>query len=289
MNSTSQPTDWRSIAAVYIAGATASLALLKVSPAALDLRAGFGLGLAQMAWISSIFTLMTVGFGVFVGRWGGRFGAKNLAVLGLLVLAAAGGGTLFASGPVTLLIGRLVEGIGFVLVVVSAPTLMAGLASSQHSRLVLGIWSTWLPAGGILVMLAAPSLLAQGGWQALWLFGIVAAALALALISRVPTVAKTGQQPNLSLRLALTGSKPWLLALTFAFFTIQLYAILLFAPTYLVQQVGYSVAQSALIASVVLVMAMVGGLAGSALMHRGLPPNLIMAICLVIVAELIPC
>jgi len=284
-----QPTDWRSIAIVYLAGAVAATALLKVSPAALDLRAGFGIGLSEVAWITSIFTLMTVALGVFTGHWVARFGARKLAGLGLLALALASTATLFAIGPVSLFFGRMVEGIGYVLVVVSAPTLMAGLASPQNSRLVLGIWSTWLPAGGVAIMLAAPTLLALAGWQALWLFSAVAALIALALLTRVPPPAKSGPLPAVDLRQALAHAKPWLLGLTFVFFTVQLYAVLLFAPTYLVQEIGLTVTRSTLVTSVVLVMAGVGGLLGSVIMHRGVAPNRVMGSCLVIVAGLIPC
>lgn len=284
-----QPTDWRSIAIVYLAGAVAATALLKVSPAALDLRAGLDLTLTQIAWISSIFTLMTVALGVFVGRWGARFGARNLAGLGLLVMALAGGASMFAMGPVSLLTGRVLEGIGFVLVVVSAPALMTGLASAHHSRLVLGIWSTWLPAGGVMILLSAPSLLGHSGWQGLWLLSTVAALFALALFARLPEVTSAGPPPAVSLGQALASVRPWLLGLAFACFTVQLYAVLLFAPTFLVQEVGFSVAISTLVTSVVLVMAGASGLVGSVILHRGASANLMMATCLLVIGALTPC
>lgn len=288
MNVDPQPTDWRSIAIVWLAGAVAALALLKASPAALDLRAGLGLSLSQLAWVSSIFTVMTVALGAFVGRWGVRFGVRNLAIFGLLVLAVAGAATTLADGPAALFIGRLFEGTGFVLVVVCAPTLIAGLANPRDGRLVLGVWAIYLPAGGIVVMLAAPLLLSIGGWRVLWWFGSFCAVIALALLTRVPAPPKNSAAATVDLRLALGQPGPWLLALAFAFFTMQLYAVLLFAPTFLVEELGYPLGQSTLISSVVLVMAGVGGLSASAVMHRGVSPALIMVVCLLLIAGLIP-
>lgn len=288
MNADPQPTDWRSITIVWLAGAVASLALLKASPAAVDLRAGLGLSLSQLAWVSSIFTVMTVALGVFVGGWGVRFGARNLASLGLLMLAIAGAATTLAAAPAALIIGRLVEGTGFVLVVVCAPALIASLAHPKDGRLVLGVWATWLPAGGILVMFAAPLLLPIGGWRALWWFGALCAVIALALLTRLPARPKTNSAASVGLRLALGQPRPWLLALTFAFFVMQLYAVLLFAPTYLVEELGYPLAKSTLISSVVLVTSAVGGLSASALIHRGASPARIMVISLSLLAGVIP-
>ncbi len=288
MNAKPQPTDWRSIAIVWLAGTVASLALLKVSPAALDLRTGLSLSLSQLAWVSSIFTLMTVALGVFVGGWGVRFGARNVASLGLIMLAIAGAATTLAAGPTALIIGRLVEGTGFVLVVVCAPTLIASLAHPGDGRLVLGIWAVYVPAGGIVVMLAAPFLLPIGGWRALWWLGALFAVAALTLLTRVPAPPKSDAAAPVNLRLALGQPKPWLLAAGFACITMQLYAVLLFAPTYLVEELGYSLVQSTLLSSLMLVMAGVGGLSASALMHRGVSPALIMAVCLSLIAGLVP-
>ncbi|MEL0081782.1 MAG: MFS transporter [Gammaproteobacteria bacterium] len=289
MNANQGATDWRSIAIVYAAGAVAALALLKASPAALDLRAGLGLSLSQVAWISSIFTLTTVALGLFVGRWVARFGARNLAAGGLLVMAIAGSATLFAIGPLSLLVGRFIEGIGFVLVVVSAPTLMASLADSRHSRLVLAIWATWLPAGGVFILLAAPLLLGWGGWQALWLCSVAAALVAFLLLTRVSAAPLAGDAPRVELGPALGRLTPWLLALAFALFTVQLYSVLMFAPVYLVEQLHFSVGQSTFIASVVLMMAVPAGLLGGGALHRGIAPNRLMAIAFMLVGALVPC
>ncbi|MBV1889675.1 MAG: MFS transporter [Gammaproteobacteria bacterium] len=288
MNAEQKPTDWRSITIVWLAGTVASLALLKASPAGLDLRTGLSLSLSQLAWVSSIFTLMTVALGVFVGSWGARFGARNVASLGLIMLAIAGAATTLTTGPTMLIIGRLVEGTGFVLVVVCAPTLIASLAHPRDGRLVLGIWAVYVPAGGIVVMLAAPLLLPIGGWRALWWLGALCAVVALALLTRVPTPPKTDAAATVNLRRALGQPKPWFLAAGFACITMQLYAVLLFAPTYLVEELGYSLAQSMLMSSVILVMAGVGGLSASALMHRGVSPALIMVVCLSLIAGLVP-
>lgn len=264
------------------------MALLKASPAALDLRLGLGLSLPQIAWISSIFTLATVGMGIFVGRLAQRLGARFVTLTGLALMVGAGVLTLAAEAPSGLLLGRTAEGFGFVLVVVAAPALMLQFAAPAHARLVLGIWATWLPVGGVIVLLAAPAVLTGWGWRGLWMLSAGVGLLVLMFLWRLTpartAVQVTGQRPVT----IWDRGYPWLLGLAFACFTVQLYTILLFAPTYLVEARGFSVQRAALVSSAVLVMAIPGGLLGSLLVHRRPCGPALMAICFVAVAVLIP-
>lgn len=265
----------------------ASVALLKASPAALDLRREFVLGLGGIAWISSIFTLATVLLGVFVGGWVRRLGATAMIRAGLLALVAGGTGSLLATSAGMLLLGRVIEGIGFVLVIVAAPTLMASLASAAHGRLVLGLWSTWLPAGGIVVMLAAPALLSQAGWRAVWMLSLALAGAVWLALGRAPNVRPQGDGTGGRLTATLRWRQPWLLGIAFALFTVQLYAVLVLGPLYLTRELGYSLPSASLVTSVVLVMAMLGGLFASFVLHRGVLPFRIQAVCFALVGGFI--
>ena len=271
----SQPpatTRWAGVSIAFFAGVVASVALLKASPATPDMRAALGLSLSGAAWVSSLFTLATVALGLAAGLVAQRIGLHRATVIGLLVMTLAGVLTLLADTPAALLVGRAIEGIGFVLVVVAAPGLMAALAAPGHTRLVLGIWATWLPAGGVLVLWLAAPLLAWDGWQGLWWFSAGAGVVALLLLLASPRPDTARPAGGASPAAVLRRPAPWLLGFAFAAFTVQLYAVLLFAPTFLVEVHGFTLARAAAVTSGVLFMAGPAGAIASVLLHRGVSP-----------------
>ena len=81
--------------------------------------------------------------GLLVRRWGDR----RLLALGLLIVSAASftGATLHDFGG--LIVSRFVEGLGFVIVVVSSPAVLNRLVAPAQRSPVFGIWSTFMPAG----------------------------------------------------------------------------------------------------------------------------------------------
>ncbi|HCO42984.1 MAG TPA: MFS transporter, partial [Gammaproteobacteria bacterium] len=143
-------------------------ALSKASPAALDLRTALNLSLTQIGWVMSAGTVATFLLGVASGQLSHWRGARRLLRDGLLVLLVAG--CLSALAPATgwLLAGRGLEGLGVVLITVSAPTLIAGLSRREDIGLAMGVWALWLPVGSVLMLALAPALLAAAGWRGLW-------------------------------------------------------------------------------------------------------------------------
>src|SRR5690625_6142359 len=95
-----------------------------------------------------------------------RVGARRLLVAGLLVqgLASLLGG-LVASAPL-LVVSRLVEGLGFLAVVVAAPALVVAVASPAQRDGAMALWATFMPVGLTAIMLAGPVLDRLGwAWQ----------------------------------------------------------------------------------------------------------------------------
>src|SRR5690625_7863724 len=83
-----------------------------------------------------------------------RVGARRLLVAGLLVqgLASLLGG-LVASAPL-LLVSRLVEGRGFLAVVVAAAALVVGVGSPARRDRATALWATFMQVGLSAIMLA---------------------------------------------------------------------------------------------------------------------------------------
>jgi MFS transporter, DHA1 family, inner membrane transport protein len=263
-------TLWSGVAAVFAAGVCAAYGLLKVSAAGPALRGALGLDLAGMGLLMSIYTLATVSLAIPAGLWIRRAGARRAALAGLGLLAL--GSALGALGGDAALVGasRVVEGGGFVLVTVAGPALVAAYAAPAQRVLALAVWAIWLPVGGLVALALAPVLLSTGGWPALWWVGAGGALICAAILAGKPDPAPAVLAAGSARGVRRGGA--WLGAL-FACFTFQLYAVVTFTPTVLVERADLSIAQASRAAALTLAgSALAGWVAGRA-MHAGLPPR----------------
>ena len=75
------------------------------------------------------------------------FGHRRLVLLGTALGFLASLAGAFAPDVDLLMIGRVVEGLGFIMVAVAIPTLVVRLAAPADQRIVLTLWSAYMPAG----------------------------------------------------------------------------------------------------------------------------------------------
>lgn len=68
-------------------------------------------------------------------------------------------------GVGVLLASRLVEGLGLVCIVVSAPALMRDAATPARPKLALGLWSSYMLLGMTAMLPLAPLLMATLSWR----------------------------------------------------------------------------------------------------------------------------
>src|SRR6185503_3725575 len=98
--------------------------MTKVAPALPGLRDEFGLTLVESGLIATTFNLMGMLVGMIAGVLCDRFGHKRLALVGFAVFAGGGAFGGGASGFVSLLFFRFLEGVSFIAFVVSVVVLM---------------------------------------------------------------------------------------------------------------------------------------------------------------------
>ncbi len=280
------PTHWPAVAAVTAAGLAIALNVGKVPVALPVLRTELGLSLVQAGWVSSMLTTVAVFCAAAVGMWVGRWGALRMVLSGLVLCGAASLLAAVASqGWALLMLSRLLEGVGFMVVAVACPALITAAAGASHRRFALGLWSSYMPAGASLAMASAPWLLPWAGWRGLWLLTALALwAAAAALWLQRPHFARpvSNQVPRPSTFLgpvkeALSQLLPWLLALAFGVWATQHFALIVWLPTYLQEQRGLGAAPVALLTSAMLVTCVPGNLLGGALVQRGWPRGLLIA------------
>jgi len=266
-------TNWRAVWVVFAAGLAAGAYMTKTAPALPVLRDELGLTLVESGLVATTFNLMGMAVGMVAGVLCDRFGHKRPALLGLAVMAAGGVMGAAATGFGTLLFSRFVEGVGFVLFAVTAPALMSAAAATPRDRAkALGIWSAYMPTGGTIALLAAPALIAAWGWRGLWAAAALCAALSALLFARFVPV--SSYRPVSSLRLVVesVGQKGNLaMAALFLCYVAQWTSVMLWLPTFLVDEHRVSTGSAALATAFMVLVNAPGNVLGGWLLSRGVP------------------
>ena len=247
--------------------------MTKVAPAIPGLREELGLTLVESGLIATTFNLMGMLVGMVAGVLCDRFGHKRFALFGLLILSLGGTFGALAQGFGSLLLARFLEGVGFIAFVVSAVTLMNAAAATPRDRAkALALWSAYMPTGGTLALLAAPALIATWSWRGLWLvfaFLAIAAAVTVARLVPVSRYGEVGSMRLVAESLARAGNIA--MALLFAFYVAQWTSIMVWLPTFLVDEHHLAAGAAALATALFVLINAPGNLAGGWLLARGVP------------------
>lgn len=277
-----QTTHWPAVVAAMAAGVVSGAAISKMSPALPWLQSEFGLSLIATGWLVSTFNAIALGSAIFFGLICDRAGALRFCLWGLACMIAGGLLGLAASSAAWIIVSRVIEGAGYVAIMVSAPGLIAAASAPMQRGLAFGLWGAHMPIGGVAVLLASPWLFALFGWRALWTSVAALGALVmvfLAFQSRHYTGMHAGTPRSLaSIRASLAQPVPWLLGVAFAAYTLQFYAIMMWLPTYLLQTRSTGATTSALLTAGFVLINGFGNVMGGWFMHRNIPIGRIIGI-----------
>jgi MFS transporter, CP family, cyanate transporter len=280
-------TAWVALLAVLGGGMAAGMNVGKVPVALPQLRAELGLTLVQAGWVSSMLTTVAVFSAAFVGMWVGRIGALRMVCGGLGLGALASAATTLLPSAQALLLWRFVEGAGFMAVAVASPALVTAASASTHRRFALGLWSAYMPAGAGVAMALAPLLLPVPGWRGLWWLtsAVLLAAASGVWSQREKFGGEIARGPSAAsavsffgpIRQALAQPLPWLLAASFGAWATQHFALIIWMPTYMIEQRALGAGKVALLTGLMLVACVPGNLLGGVLVQRGVPRGALLA------------
>ena len=264
-------TRWSAAWAVFFAGLVCGAYIGKVPPALPAQREELGLTLVESGFIATTFNVIGLLVGMFVGVLCDRFGHRRLGLGGLAVMCLAGILGAAAWDFPSLLASRFLEGVGFILFTVAGPALMAASAAdSRHRVKVMGLWSSYMPSGGSLAILLAPLAFATAGWRGLWVTWSVAAAVALLLVARYAPTPRYGEVRSMRLALeSLRQPGSVALALLFAFYVAQWTSVMIWLPTFLVDERGASAAAASFLTALMVLVNVPGNIGGGWLIAHG--------------------
>ena len=278
-------TQWRGIWAVFAGGLVAGAYMTKVPPALPQMRGELGLSLVEATFIVTTFNVLGMLVGMLAGMLGDRFGRKQMALAGLILMGAGGAMGALVGEFTALLVSRFIEGVGFIMFAVPAPALMSHMAADARDRAkALGLWSAYMPTGGTIALLAAPLFIARSSWRALWV------ALALACVAAAFAVARavpaTPRSQVSSLRLvteSLAQPGNLVMALLFACYVAQWTSVMVWLPTFMSEH-GASTTAAALATAFMVLVNAPGNLTGGWLLSRGVPRGTLVIVASVVAA-----
>jgi cyanate permease len=269
-------TRWPAVIAVVLAGIAAAAQIGKVPAAMTTIAAAFGLTLAGAALLVSLASLMAALGGLAIGLAAGRMGARRGLIGGLALAALAAAAAPLAPSAAPLFAIRVAEGAGFLLVVVSAPSLVAQLAGDRDRPAAMGLWGAFMPGGIALGLLTAPVVEALG-WRPAWALcaALLLAALLLCLLL-VPALPRPASDapPALRARVAalVAAGRPLRVAGAFATYSVIYFGLAAFLPAFLESR-GAGTGLAGGLAALAAIGNLGGNLAAAALMRRGAAPE----------------
>jgi cyanate permease len=265
-------TSWGAVAGLMGAGVVAAAQIGGAAAALPVLQADFGLDPTTAAWyLSTVSALSAVG-GVLLGWLGQTLGFGRQVRFGLVAIVAADIGGALVDSLTGLLVARVGEGLGLVMVILAAPPLLSEVSAPTHRRLVAGAWGAYMPVGAGLAALLVPPAIAWVGWRGASLADACLAALVLLVVLRWVPSGPARRRPSIGGLLgAFRSPSVVIITVVFGLYAAQYLAVVGLLPAALVGDEGLSVATAGLVGAVVFLVNAPANLLGAYLLHRGAP------------------
>ncbi|OMI34944.1 hypothetical protein SPAR_33996 [Streptomyces sparsogenes DSM 40356] len=250
-----------------------------------------GLSLGQVGLVASSVTAVAAVLGLAASVALRPLDPRRTLIGGLVVMGLAGLLVSRAGGFPLLLGGRLVESVGYVVVVIAAPVLVMGLGDGGRRTTALAIWGTFMPVGLALGAFGGGLLSAAFGWRASL---AIAAAATLAMAGAAlwlpgagarqdgPDAGghgaegqggdpRRGEGPGDRRARVRRLARPFALGAGFATISATIVSFVALYPTYLHDEFDVPSAAAGTLTGSVSFAGVAGGFAASVLLRRGAP------------------
>lgn len=266
---------WGRVMIIAGAGVVSAFQVGKAPMALSAVQTDFGLSLVIASWIISAFAIVGTVAGAPVGLAVDRIGAKRMVVGGLMLQAIGAGLGSASTGMQLLMMSRVIEGLGFLTVFVSAPAMIFATVSPRIQDRAIAVWAAVMPVGMTVVMLCGP-LLTVLEWRGFWLMNaaclfVYAVFVALAAPTK-KVAAVVDESIGAQLKQTIAAPGPRAIAALFAAFSGIFFVVFGFLPSLLINRFGLSQDLANLIAAVAIAASGIGNLAAGLLLSSGRTP-----------------
>jgi predicted MFS family arabinose efflux permease len=157
---------WAALALVFVARSSMGAQFQAVASVAPLLVADLGISYAQIGWLIGIYMLPGLLFAIPGGVIGQRVGERRLVLVGLACMAAGGAVTAAAPGFGVAALGRMLAGVGAVLMNILLPRLVADWFAGREVSTAMAVMLTSWPVGLGLATATLGGLAAATSWRA---------------------------------------------------------------------------------------------------------------------------
>ncbi len=303
---------WVVLFAVYMASLAAPLNLFKVPPMLTTLAdpSVFKLSQTSQGNLMSVFSVMGFILAIPAGFILKRFGIKATVLCAVAAIMIGSSLGALSDTLRLLFFGRFIEGAGMGLIMVAAPLAISLWFPADKRGLPMGIWASCVGVGSVAMLIFAPILAAPAQaaaaaakdyhWQTVWWAGAAFAALAFiifAVLFRMPKQEEAVEAPAqasskvkpdapISLTKAMANRSLWLLSMEFMCFNLVIMALSTFYPVFLEGVVKYPKEQASSTSSLMMLVAIFSGPAGSYLSDRLRSRKIIIVVPFIVTALL---
>ena len=283
-------TAWLIVFLAIFGGMLAATQVGKAHIALPAIRSDLALSLVSGSWLISAISLVGLFGASLVGILAARYGFRRFITLGLVVLAAFGVYGSTATSEVPLVISRFFEGVGFMMVIIGAPSLIAAVTLEKDRRFALGAWGAFMPGGIALATWLGPSMMAHAGWRGLWAWGavllLVFAFCFEALTRRAKGLAKGIAKGHCApdILRALTNPGAVCLALILGSYALQHLGIMALFPSFLKERFHLPAEEIGQLNSIAMASNILGNVAAGFLLQYGFSRSFLMQGAFLVVA-----
>jgi MFS transporter, DHA1 family, inner membrane transport protein len=263
---------WPVVALIIGAGVISACQLGKAPLVLNAVQQELQLDLGTASWLISAFAVIGAILGAPIGLAIDHIGARRMAILSLLIMGAGSASGALSNNAQNLLATRVLEGLGFLGLVVAAPALLVAVAPDRIRDRAMALWAVFMPTGLTLVLLAAP-LMNMLTWRGFWLLNAAILISYAALMAwTVPSPRRAGPKHSSILRdieQTMSAPGPWVLGGLFALFSTLFFVVFGFLPSLLTERLGISDEAASMLSAVAVAASGVGNIVCGLLLARG--------------------
>lgn len=273
----SQRTQWLIVWVAFGAGIIAATHIGKLPPALPEIRLALDAGLVTGGWIASMISCTGFALGLVAGSVADRIGQRRVLILGLLAMTVGSLLGAFAQSGEVMLASRFIEGLGFTAVTITGAGMITHVTADQDRKWALGVWSSYVPVGFSVMLIAGALILEAWGWRTLWLITSAITVIWAAVIIKVTAgwrrrqssdVNASSMLNNVTKCLASPGAL--LVAGCFALYAAQHISMMAWLPSYMREVYGASTLVAAAVPAMVLMFNAIGNWLSAWAMGRGI-------------------
>lgn len=151
--------SWALLWVAFFTGVIAALVQFAIPPVLPLIREQYQVSYTDSALLMSLFSLATVASAIPGGFIIPKAGVRAIGLWGLgILLTGLVGFTLATSFPFLVMM-RIVQGLGFGLIAVAAPSAIGQFIPREKMSVAMGIWSAWIPFSSMTMFFFAPKII----------------------------------------------------------------------------------------------------------------------------------